>query len=143
MVMGAEGARGPADWSARSRPGACCISPEGLIAQQLAMNPTVLIVNDTAFAHGGILPIHGGTYPHSHTNIPHMPIPPTDIPTNQELQMTDVKYLQVLQNLLQMPMLDVDSALPDVMSRAIGCSITRVLCRVFAQLQDMTIVQSA
>lgn len=34
-------------------------APGGMIAQQLALNPTVLIVNDTAFAHGGILPTHG------------------------------------------------------------------------------------
>ena len=33
--------------------------PGGMIAQQLALNPTVLVVNDTAFAHGGILPTHG------------------------------------------------------------------------------------
>lgn len=25
----------------------------------LSRNPTVLIVNDTAFAHGGLLPTHG------------------------------------------------------------------------------------
>ena len=31
-------------------------SPGGPLAQQLAMNSTVLIVNDTVFAHGGLLP---------------------------------------------------------------------------------------
>lgn len=29
------------------------------MALELAKNPTVLIVNDTAFAHGGLLPEHG------------------------------------------------------------------------------------
>lgn len=33
-------------------------SPGGLVACELAKNPTVLIVNDTVFAHGGLLPIH-------------------------------------------------------------------------------------
>lgn len=34
-------------------------SPGGMIAQELAKNPTVLVVNDTVFAHGGLLPKHG------------------------------------------------------------------------------------
>lgn len=34
-------------------------SPGGLVAQELAKNPTVLVVNDTVFAHGGLLPAHG------------------------------------------------------------------------------------
>ncbi len=29
------------------------------MALELAKNPVVLIVNDTAFAHGGLLPAHG------------------------------------------------------------------------------------
>ncbi len=29
------------------------------MAMELAKNPTVLVVNDTAFAHGGLLPVHG------------------------------------------------------------------------------------
>ena len=33
-------------------------SPGGPLAQQLAMNSTVLIVNDTVFAHGGLMPRH-------------------------------------------------------------------------------------
>lgn len=33
-------------------------SPGGPLAQQLAMNSTVLIVNDTVFAHGGLMPKH-------------------------------------------------------------------------------------
>lgn len=32
--------------------------PGGPMAIELAKNPTVLVVNDTAFAHGGLLPIH-------------------------------------------------------------------------------------
>jgi hypothetical protein len=32
--------------------------PGGRVARMLSRNPTVLIVNDTAFAHGGLLPIH-------------------------------------------------------------------------------------
>eukprot|EP00210_Caulerpa_lentillifera_P000493 g476.t1 len=33
-------------------------SPGGLVACELAKNPTVLVINDTVFAHGGLLPIH-------------------------------------------------------------------------------------
>lgn len=33
-------------------------TPGGPMALELAKNPTVLVVNDTAFAHGGLLPIH-------------------------------------------------------------------------------------
>lgn len=33
-------------------------SPGGILAKELARNPTVLVVNDTVFAHGGLLPIH-------------------------------------------------------------------------------------
>lgn len=32
--------------------------PGGRMARELAKNPTVLVVNDTVFAHGGLLPIH-------------------------------------------------------------------------------------
>eukprot|EP01024_Parvocaulis_polyphysoides_P072609 TRINITY_DN9224_c1_g1_i1.p1 TRINITY_DN9224_c1_g1~~TRINITY_DN9224_c1_g1_i1.p1 ORF type:complete len:352 (-),score=38.49 TRINITY_DN9224_c1_g1_i1:93-1010(-) len=32
--------------------------PGGYMASILAQNPTVLVVNDTLFAHGGVLPIH-------------------------------------------------------------------------------------
>ncbi|KIZ04329.1 Uncharacterized protein MNEG_3627 [Monoraphidium neglectum] len=32
--------------------------PGGKVARMLSRNPTVLIVNDTAFAHGGLLPTH-------------------------------------------------------------------------------------
>lgn len=34
-------------------------SPGQPIAMELAKNPTVLIVNRTMFAHGGVLPSHG------------------------------------------------------------------------------------
>ncbi len=34
-------------------------SPGGQLAVELAKNPTVLVVNDTLFAHGGVLPKHG------------------------------------------------------------------------------------
>ncbi len=33
--------------------------PGGPIARMLARNPTILVVNDTLFAHGGVLPEHG------------------------------------------------------------------------------------
>jgi hypothetical protein len=32
--------------------------PGGAMARELAKNPTVLVVNDVAFAHGGLLPHH-------------------------------------------------------------------------------------
>eukprot|EP00239_Pterosperma_sp_CCMP1384_P009019 CAMPEP_0197862510 /NCGR_PEP_ID=MMETSP1438-20131217/39337_1 /TAXON_ID=1461541 /ORGANISM="Pterosperma sp., Strain CCMP1384" /LENGTH=98 /DNA_ID=CAMNT_0043480091 /DNA_START=26 /DNA_END=319 /DNA_ORIENTATION=+ len=32
--------------------------PGGPVAKHLAHNPTVLVVNDTVFAHGGLLPAH-------------------------------------------------------------------------------------
>lgn len=34
-------------------------SPGGPMARELAKNPTVLVVNDTLFAHGGVLKRHG------------------------------------------------------------------------------------
>lgn len=34
-------------------------SPGGKVACELAKNPTVLVINDTVFAHGGVLPQHG------------------------------------------------------------------------------------
>jgi hypothetical protein len=34
-------------------------SPGAPLARKLAQNPTVLIVNDSVFAHGGLLPVHG------------------------------------------------------------------------------------
>ena len=32
--------------------------PAGAIAKELSKNPTVLIVNDTVFVHGGLMPEH-------------------------------------------------------------------------------------
>ncbi len=37
--------------------------PGGQMALELAKNPTVLIVNDSVFAHGGVLSQHGGLRP--------------------------------------------------------------------------------
>lgn len=37
-------------------------SPGGRLACELAKNPTVLIINDTVFAHGGVLPNHGALF---------------------------------------------------------------------------------
>ena len=34
-------------------------SPGGPMARELAKNPTALMVNDTLFAHGGVMPHHG------------------------------------------------------------------------------------
>ena len=34
-------------------------APGQPMARELAKNPTVLMVNDTLFAHGGVLPHHG------------------------------------------------------------------------------------
>lgn len=34
-------------------------SPGGQLACELAKNPTVMLINDTLFAHGGVLPRHG------------------------------------------------------------------------------------
>jgi len=38
-------------------------SPGAPLARKLAQNPTVLLVNDTVFAHGGLLPVHGAPHP--------------------------------------------------------------------------------
>ena len=37
-------------------------SPGGQLACELAKNPTVLLLNDTLFAHGGVLPKHGARH---------------------------------------------------------------------------------
>jgi len=55
----------PRDIAARNWDGciqarAALYLPGGKIARELSRNPTVLVVNDTAFAHGGLLPAHGG-----------------------------------------------------------------------------------
>ena len=40
-------------------------SPGGQLAVELAKNPTVLVINDTLFAHGGVLPKHGARRRHA------------------------------------------------------------------------------
>lgn len=64
------------NWEGCIQARAALYLPGGRIAKELSRNPTVLVVNDTAFAHGGLLPTHGehaalavapaaGTAPHS------------------------------------------------------------------------------
>ena len=53
----------PRDQALRSWDGciqarAALFLPGGRVARMMSRNPTVLIVNDTAFAHGGLLPAH-------------------------------------------------------------------------------------
>ena len=45
-------------WTRQSKARMGLFSPGGPLAQQLSMNHTVLIVNDTVFAHGGLVPRH-------------------------------------------------------------------------------------
>jgi hypothetical protein len=40
------------------------------MALELSKNPTVLVVNDTAFAHGGLLPEHGMSPSPPHSSHP-------------------------------------------------------------------------
>lgn len=47
------------DWELLARVRYAVYKPGGPMAVELAKNPTVLVVNDTAFAHGGLLPLHG------------------------------------------------------------------------------------
>jgi hypothetical protein len=47
------------NWDGCIQARAALYLPGGRIARELARNPTVLVVNDTAFAHGGLLPTHG------------------------------------------------------------------------------------
>lgn len=46
------------NWDGCIQARAALYLPGGRIARELARNPTVLVVNDTAFAHGGLLPTH-------------------------------------------------------------------------------------
>lgn len=46
------------DWGLLARVRYAVYKPGGPMAIELAKNPTVLIVNDTAFVHGGLLPSH-------------------------------------------------------------------------------------
>lgn len=45
-------------WELALRTRVGLFAPGGPLAQQFARNSTVLIVNDTVFAHGGVLPVH-------------------------------------------------------------------------------------
>jgi len=45
-------------WQAALRARVGLFAPGGPLAQQFARNSTVLVVNDTVFAHGGLLPTH-------------------------------------------------------------------------------------
>lgn len=47
------------DWKQCLQARATLYLPGGSIARELSKNPTVLVVNDTAFVHGGLLPVHG------------------------------------------------------------------------------------
>lgn len=47
------------DWQLLARVRAAVYKPGGPMAMELSKNPTVLVINDTVFAHGGLLPIHG------------------------------------------------------------------------------------
>lgn len=46
------------DWKKVARMRYQLYTPGGQLAMELAKNPTVLVVNDTVFAHGGLLPTH-------------------------------------------------------------------------------------
>eukprot|EP00877_Chromochloris_zofingiensis_P011673 jgi/Chrzof1/675/Cz01g24210.t1 len=46
------------DWKQCLQARATLYLPGGSIARELSKNPTVLVVNDTAFVHGGLLPVH-------------------------------------------------------------------------------------
>ena len=47
------------DWDLLARVRYAVYRPGGPMAMELSKNPTVLIVNDSVFAHGGLLPLHG------------------------------------------------------------------------------------
>ena len=47
------------DWTLVAKVRYSLFKPGGDLAREFARNPTVLIVNDTVFAHGALLPIHG------------------------------------------------------------------------------------
>ncbi|KAJ9527410.1 hypothetical protein QJQ45_025679 [Haematococcus lacustris] len=46
------------DWELLARVRFAVYKPGGPMAMELSKNPTVLVVNDTVFAHGGLLPSH-------------------------------------------------------------------------------------
>lgn len=47
------------EWNLLARVRYAVYRPGGPMAMELSKNPTVLIVNDTAFVHGGLTPVHG------------------------------------------------------------------------------------
>ena len=47
------------DWSLLAKVRYAVYRPGGPMAMDLSQNPTVLVVNETAFVHGGLLPAHG------------------------------------------------------------------------------------
>lgn len=47
------------DWQMVARVRYQLYKPGGDLAKELSKNPTVLVVNDTVFVHGGLLPTHG------------------------------------------------------------------------------------
>lgn len=46
------------DWDLLARVRYAVYRPGGPMAMELSKNPTAMIINDTAFAHGGLLPLH-------------------------------------------------------------------------------------
>ena len=50
------------DWGLLAKVRYTVYRPGGPMALELSKNPTVLVVNDTAFAHGGLLPVHGASF---------------------------------------------------------------------------------
>ncbi|GAX79729.1 hypothetical protein CEUSTIGMA_g7170.t1 [Chlamydomonas eustigma] len=46
------------EWNMLARVRYAVYRPGGPMAMELSKNPTVLVVNDTAFVHGGLLPVH-------------------------------------------------------------------------------------
>ena len=73
------------EWNMLARVRYAVYRPGGPMAMELSKNPTVLIVNDTAFVHGGLTPVHGELPPPlMFHNEPHLNwelhIPPTAIP---------------------------------------------------------------
>lgn len=57
MAAGLKGEQAE-NWENQLRARVRLYSPGGPMALELSKNPTVLVVNDTAFAHGGLLPEH-------------------------------------------------------------------------------------
>lgn len=51
------------DWHVLAQTRLAVYKPGGPMAMELSKNPTVLVVNDTVFAHGGLLPVHGAPAP--------------------------------------------------------------------------------